>query len=129
MTNTQRTCMMGLFGVLMLVYSTEAYLTHPAICYMLDGVLLFYCIVVTALFFNVKYFHQRTKTEIGVSDHINQDLQREGGNDGQPVIELQGSKQTRKKKKRQVDASNRISSMDAYETLASSSSAPQVLHR
>ncbi|CAL8370737.1 unnamed protein product [Arctogadus glacialis] len=111
MTNTQRRYMMGLFVVLMLIYSTEAYLNDPAVCYMLDGILIFYCIIVTALFFNIK------------------DLQSEGGNVGQPVIELQGIKQSRKKKKRQVDGSNRISTMDAYESLASSSAAPQLHHR
>ena len=35
-------------------HPSEAYLTDPAVCYILDGILLFYCIVVTALFFNIK---------------------------------------------------------------------------
>ncbi|CAL8388739.1 unnamed protein product [Gadus morhua 'NCC'] len=103
----------------MLIYSTEAYLNDPAVCYMLDGILLCYCIIVTALFFNIKYFPKQM------------DLQSEGGNVGQPVIELQEMKQSRKKKKRQVDGSNRISTMDAYESLPSSSAAaaPQLHHR
>uniref|UniRef100_A0A8C5AHX8 Uncharacterized protein n=1 Tax=Gadus morhua TaxID=8049 RepID=A0A8C5AHX8_GADMO len=40
-----------------LVFPSEAYLNDPAVCYMLDGILLCYCIIVTALFFNIKFSH------------------------------------------------------------------------
>lgn len=40
--------------LLILVPSTEASLSPPVVCYILDGFLLLYCIVFTALFFQQK---------------------------------------------------------------------------
>ncbi|XP_070305219.1 T-cell surface glycoprotein CD3 zeta chain isoform X1 [Salvelinus sp. IW2-2015] len=34
---------------------SEASMTEPAICYILDGILLFYCIITTLLFFRAKW--------------------------------------------------------------------------
>ncbi|XP_041699876.1 T-cell surface glycoprotein CD3 zeta chain isoform X1 [Coregonus clupeaformis] len=44
----------GVVVMLKLVSSVEASMTEPVICYILDGILLLYCIITTALFFGAK---------------------------------------------------------------------------
>ncbi|CAB1329029.1 unnamed protein product [Coregonus sp. 'balchen'] len=44
----------GVVVLLKLVSSVEASMTEPVICYILDGILLLYCIITTALFFGAK---------------------------------------------------------------------------
>ncbi|XP_029567994.1 high affinity immunoglobulin epsilon receptor subunit gamma isoform X1 [Salmo trutta] len=44
----------GVVVILKLVSSAEASMTEPAICYILDGILLFYCLITTLLFFRAK---------------------------------------------------------------------------
>uniref|UniRef100_A0A8C7C9Z2 T-cell surface glycoprotein CD3 zeta chain n=1 Tax=Oncorhynchus kisutch TaxID=8019 RepID=A0A8C7C9Z2_ONCKI len=39
------------------VWPAEASMTEPAICYILDGILLFYCIITTLLFVRAKVGH------------------------------------------------------------------------
>uniref|UniRef100_A0A673YA58 Uncharacterized protein n=1 Tax=Salmo trutta TaxID=8032 RepID=A0A673YA58_SALTR len=39
------------------VWPVEASMTEPAICYILDGILLFYCLITTLLFFRAKVGH------------------------------------------------------------------------
>ncbi|KAL0963515.1 hypothetical protein UPYG_G00307440 [Umbra pygmaea] len=46
------------------VSASTAGLTEPLICYILDGVLLVYCIVTTVLFFTVKWCKQPTEPPI-----------------------------------------------------------------
>uniref|UniRef100_A0A4W5MJ74 Uncharacterized protein n=1 Tax=Hucho hucho TaxID=62062 RepID=A0A4W5MJ74_9TELE len=39
------------------IIMSQASMTEPAICYILDGILLFYCIITTLLFFRAKVGH------------------------------------------------------------------------
>lgn len=42
---------------------TEASIAEPFICYILDGILLIYCIVATAFFFREKFYHDLNKVQ------------------------------------------------------------------
>ncbi|XP_023690243.1 T-cell surface glycoprotein CD3 zeta chain-like isoform X2 [Paramormyrops kingsleyae] len=46
-------------------------ITDPAICYILDGLLLLYSIVMTALFFRAKFGNQSTSKEEGIYSDLN----------------------------------------------------------
>ncbi|XP_078142118.1 uncharacterized protein LOC144539849 isoform X2 [Centroberyx gerrardi] len=131
--DTLRTGVFVLFVLLLLVSSTEAYLTEPVICYILDGFLILYCIVATALLFREK-FSALPSEAVGDSagqkqeanDAIYQDLQRPEGTDAYQVIETKGRKQARKKKNTQVNESLPAEGRDkdAYESLIPRASAP-----
>nr|XP_046217134.1 high affinity immunoglobulin epsilon receptor subunit gamma-like isoform X2 [Oncorhynchus gorbuscha] len=45
----------GVVVMMKLVSSAEASMTEPAICYILDGILLFYCIITTLFFVRAKW--------------------------------------------------------------------------
>ncbi|KAM4609121.1 uncharacterized protein ACJ7VT_014953 isoform 2-T2 [Polymixia lowei] len=118
---------------------TEAYLSDAVTCYILDGILLLYCIVITAFFFIVKYPH--LPPEVGkdstsaegedVSGGIYQDLKRTAGTDVYQMIEPKGRKQVHKKKKSKANESIQAGGMgkDAYETLSPNDSAPPLAPR
>lgn len=50
-------------ALLMWVPSTEALLAPPVTCYILDGFLLLYCIIFTALFFKLKLKSENNSNE------------------------------------------------------------------
>ncbi|XP_029936429.1 CD247 antigen like isoform X2 [Myripristis murdjan] len=110
-----------------LVSSTEAFLTEPVICYILDGFLVIYCLVITGFLFKEKFsnlgdsVHDEQETNGG----IYQELQRPPGTDVYQVLETKGKKKTGRKKKAQVNESERNGrEMDAYESLTPDASAP-----
>ncbi|XP_071395355.1 CD247 antigen like isoform X2 [Centroberyx affinis] len=131
--DTLRTSVFVLFVLSLLVSSTEAYLTEPVICYILDGFLVLYCIIATALLLREKFSNLQSEA-VGDSacqkqeanDAIYQDLQIPEGTDAYQVIETKGRIQARKKKNTQVNESLPAEGRDkdAYESLMPRASAP-----
>ncbi|KAK2839956.1 hypothetical protein Q5P01_013696 [Channa striata] len=79
----------------------EVFFTDPVICYFLDGFLVVYCLVATALFFREKFSH----VPVGVPEDFNgiyQELERPKDADPYQVLEpLKKKKKAGKKKKAQ----------------------------
>ncbi|XP_020794877.1 high affinity immunoglobulin epsilon receptor subunit gamma isoform X1 [Boleophthalmus pectinirostris] len=71
----------------------------PMICYILDGVLIFYCIVATALFFREKLSHQVPKAVPDSSGGIYQELGESRNADPYEVLDTFQKKKKKKKSK------------------------------
>ncbi|KAM8854702.1 uncharacterized protein AB9W97_019973 isoform 2-T2 [Spinachia spinachia] len=87
-----KTGVLVLFGLLLPVASAEIVFNDPGVCYLLDTILVLYCIGATALFFREKFSHIRSAQ--GPEDDIYQELQRPKDTD-----EYQEIKPSKKKKK------------------------------
>lgn len=60
------------FIFFMFISCTEASMAEPFICYILDGILLIYCIAATAIFFREKFSHVLTKAQ-DPTNHLTSD--------------------------------------------------------
>ncbi|XP_029496404.2 high affinity immunoglobulin epsilon receptor subunit gamma-like [Oncorhynchus nerka] len=91
----------GVVVMLKLVSSAEASMTEPAICYILDGILLFYCIITTLLFVRAKWCKSSPEPK---EDPTHEELQPGANADDQQ------SAATRRKRKQEA-------SSDTYQAL------------
>ncbi|XP_029980797.1 T-cell surface glycoprotein CD3 zeta chain [Sphaeramia orbicularis] len=97
---------------------------EPMVCYFLDGVLIVYCLIVTAFFLKEKFCSPSTST---VAEGIYQELNRPEDSDPYQVLDHTKQKNKGPKKKKREAASVQNRDADAYESLpisASASAAP-----
>ncbi|XP_034431011.1 T-cell surface glycoprotein CD3 zeta chain-like [Hippoglossus hippoglossus] len=76
--------------------SVDIMITEPVVCFFLDGILIIYCIVVTALFFKEKLSIEPVEPE--VNGRIYEELRRPM--DADPYAMLEPSKRRKRAKKR-----------------------------
>ncbi|KAG7238792.1 hypothetical protein INR49_030336 [Caranx melampygus] len=93
-----------LFTFLVPVSCIEGFFAEPVICYFLDGILIFYCVVATVLFFREK-FPRKPYVAVGesVENGIYQELERPKDADPYEVLEpTKRKKKAANKKKSEV---------------------------
>ncbi|XP_035507455.1 CD247 antigen like isoform X2 [Scophthalmus maximus] len=78
---------------------TDAFWTEPAICYVLDGILLIYCIVATVLLFREKFSSEPAEV-VEDKSCIYQELERPKDADPYEILEPSKRKQKAGKKKK-----------------------------
>ncbi|KAM9343368.1 T-cell surface glycoprotein CD3 zeta chain-like [Pholidichthys leucotaenia] len=118
-----RTGAFVVFVLLQPVCCSEVFFTDPVLCYILDGFLVVYCIIATALFFREKFYGPKSTKECE-SNGIYQELERP--KDADPYQVLEKKKKAPKKKKPVVKPAQE---KDTYESLSPTSpSAPLSPH-
>ncbi|XP_071333398.1 CD247 antigen like [Trachinotus anak] len=116
-----RTGVLMLFVLVVPVSCIEGFFAEPVICYFLDGILIVYCLVATALFFRERFSHvQPVTAAAAVSEEngvIYQELERPENTD--PYAALEPSKRKKKagKKKKSESAKPEEKDKDPYESL------------
>nr|XP_020465187.1 T-cell surface glycoprotein CD3 zeta chain-like isoform X2 [Monopterus albus] len=111
-----RTGVFILFVLVVPVSCKEAFFTEPVICYFLDGILVVYCIIATALYFREKYSH-RPAAVFEEKSGIYQELQRPNDADPYQVLEPVKRKIKVGKKKKSTSAQPEDKDKDPYESL------------
>ncbi|KAM6954900.1 uncharacterized protein PEZ65_008129 [Lycodopsis pacificus] len=121
-----RTSLFVLFVLLVPVSSYEIVYTNPRICYILDSILIVYCIVATVLFFREKFYIPPVgRTE---DDCIYQELERAKDTDPYQELELSKvNKKAAKKKNKSGSAQAVVRDPDPFESLNPSGTAPPPL--
>ncbi|XP_035533190.1 T-cell surface glycoprotein CD3 zeta chain-like isoform X2 [Morone saxatilis] len=118
-----RTGVFVLFALLVPGSCKDAFFTEPVTCYFLDGILIIYCIIATALYFREKFSY--IPVAVSASEEnggIYQELDRPKDSDPYQVLEPLKKKKAGKKKKAKPSPAQ--GDKDPYESLMTSPSAP-----
>ncbi|XP_058477011.1 high affinity immunoglobulin epsilon receptor subunit gamma-like isoform X1 [Solea solea] len=95
--------------------SVKQLFSEPVVCYVLDGILMVYCVVATALFFREKLSCAESQS-VEEDCNIYQDL---GTKEPDPYQVLEPTKTKKKPKKKKKPESAKVETViDQYETLA-----------
>ncbi|XP_060909357.1 CD247 antigen like [Labrus mixtus] len=102
----------------------ETFFSNPTFCYLLDGILVVYCLIATAFFFREK-FSPLPSAAVGAPEEIEliyQELDRTRDADPYELLDPLKRKVTKKKKPKPTQDQQRDT--DPYESLTTQDSAP-----
>ncbi|KAM9850703.1 T-cell surface glycoprotein CD3 zeta chain-like [Aulostomus maculatus] len=99
----------------------ESFWTNPCVCYILDGILISYCIIATGLFFREKFSSIPSAAEevVGTDNGIYQELT--GPKDADPYQVLEPSNRKMKPAKKKSSQSGQAGEGDLHEMFIPSS--------
>ncbi|XP_020504391.2 T-cell surface glycoprotein CD3 zeta chain [Labrus bergylta] len=102
----------------------ETFFSDPTFCYLLDGILVVYCLIATAFFFREK-FSSLPSADVGAPEEnglIYEELDRT--RDADPYEVLDPSKRKKRAKKKPKPTQDQQRDTDPDESLATQDSAP-----